>query len=621
MPCPSQRGLSIFNKTKAFMRNNRYSERGNSMFFLNGKCGAPTNPLNDFSGQTQSFCVKSFLVCGSAFLLLLLFSVGCNKSSSTPGAYFTDITEESGLDFQHDAAVDGSYFFPEVMGAGGGFLDYDSDGDLDIYLLNGQRHGSNKGAPLKNRLFQQDGSKFHDVTDKAFGSATTGYGMGMAVGDIDNDGDVDLYITNYGSDQLFRNNGNGTFTDISKQAGLHNPAWGTSATFLDFDRDSYLDLYVANYVIYDAAVICTDKAGRKDYCGPQGFRGEADRLYKNNKNGTFTDVSASSGIGNLSWKGLGVLSADFNNDMFPDIYVANDGEPAHLWVNQRNGTFQDLSMVLGAAVNAMGQAEAGMGITTGDADGDGDLDLFKTHLRDETNTFYRHMGELGFQDDTAISNLGPPSLPYTGFGTGFFDYDHDTDLDVVVVNGRVTRGPLLIQKEKPDYWDDYAEPNLLFENDGLGRFRNISDLAGKLTSDIKNSRGLAFGDVDNDGDLDLLVSTDGGRARLYRNDLNPKGRWLNVRVKAWNRDAIDAVVKTSVSGKSLKRLAQAGYSYLSSNDPRVHFGLGAAEKVDEIIVSWPDGTTEKFPGVEADQFITLEKGKGQSVADPKSGKN
>ncbi len=549
-----------------------------------------------------------FVIC------LLAICAGCNSSnSSSSKGYFTDITEKSGLKFVHDPAVDGSYFYPEVMSAGGGFLDYDNDGDLDIFLVNGQRHGTNQGGRLKNRLFRQGRlGNFDDVTEEAFGNAATGYGMGIAVGDLENDGDVDLYVTNFGPDQLFQNNGNGTFSDITKKAGINNPGWGSSAIFLDFDRDGFLDLYVANYVVFDPAVFCTDKVGRRDYCGPQGFRGEPDQLYRNNVNGTFTDVSLKSEIGKASWKGLGVLSADFNNDLYPDIYVANDGEPANLWVNQRDGTFKDLGMVLGAAVNALGQPEAGMGVASGDADGDADFDLFKTHLRNETNTFYRHMGQIGFQDDTAVSNLGPPSLPYTGFGTGFFDYDQDGDLDLAVVNGRVTRGPLLLQKNSPDYWDDYAEPNLLFENDGTGHYRNVSDLAGEFTSEIENSKGLSFGDIDNDGDIDLLITNGGGPARLHRNDVSSKGHWLIVRAKAWNRDAIGAVVSIHVSGQRIKRLVQPGYSYLSSNDPRAHFGLASATSVDEITVLWPDGKTEIFPGVKADQIVTVEKGKGKS---------
>jgi hypothetical protein len=546
--------------------------------------------------------------------LVLILHFGCRSGDSSPSkGYFTDITEKSGLNFVHDAAVDGSYFYPEIMSAGGGFLDYDNDGDLDIYLANGQRHGSNQGVPLKNRLYRQERSgDFADVTDEAFGNATTGYGMGIAVGDIENDGDVDLYVTNSGPDQLFQNNGNGTFTDITKRAGINNPGWGSSATFLDFNRDGFLDLYVVNYVVYDPAVTCTDKVGRKDYCGPQGFRGEPDQLYRNNGNGTFTDVSLQSEIGKPVWKGLGVVSADFNNDLYPDIYVANDGEPANLWINQKDGTFRDLGMVLGASVNALGQPEAGMGVATGDADGDADLDLFKTHLRNETNTFYRHMGEIGFQDDTAVSNLGSPSLPYTGFGTGFFDYDQDGDLDVAVANGRVTRGPLLVQQKSPGYWDDYAEPNLLFENEGTGHYRNVSDLAGKFTSDIENSRGLAFGDIDNDGDIDLLVTNGGAPARLFRNDVSSKGHWLIVRARAWNRDATGAVVSIQESGARKKRMVQPGYSYLSSNDPRAHFGLGSATSVEEITVVWPDGKTESFPGVKADQIVTVDKGKGKS---------
>jgi len=559
--------------------------------------------------------MKKLIRLGLYFVVLAAICCrpSAHKLDLEKSALFVDITDESKLNFVHDAAVDGSYMFPEVMGAGGAFLDYDNDGRLDIYVVNGQRHGSNNGSRLKNHLYHQekDGT-FRDVTEQAFGSAQTGYGMGAAAGDIDNDGRVDLFVTNYGSVQLFHNNGNGTFTDITKQAGISDSKWATSATFLDYDRDGFLDLYICNYVAYNPAVICTDKAGRKDYCGPQGFRAEPDMLFHNNGNGTFTDVSAQSGIAKLARKGLGVVTADFNQDGFVDIYVANDQEPNLLWVNNHDGTFQDLALPLGAAVNAMGQPEAGMGVTAGDADGDGNFEVFVTNLRDETNTLYHHIGQLGFRDDTGPSNLGPASLPFTGFGTGFFDFDNDGSLDVAVVNGRVIRGPLLTHNKQLQFWDDYSEPNLLFKNDGKGHFTNVSDKAGSFCSDIENSRGLIFGDIDNDGKIDLLVTNDGGPARLFHNNVPQKGHWLTVRVKGWTRDAIGASVVVTAAGKHYKQTANPGYSYLSSNDPRAHFGLGAATSVDEILVQWPDGTDEKFPGVKADQFITLEKGKGKT---------
>ena len=555
----------------------------------------------------------------ATIFILSSVAVGCSSSdhseernsTSPTGIAFTDITALSKLDFVHDPGLAGSYFMPESIGAGGAFLDYDNDGDLDIYLINGARHGTMKGeAPRpQNRLFRQENDgTFVDVTESSrLGDA--GYGMGVAVGDIDNDGDIDVYISNYGPDALYRNNGEGTFMDISKEAGIRNPEWGCSAVFFDYDLDGFLDIYVTNYVAYDTTAVCTDRAGRLDYCGPAGFAGVPDVLYRNNGNGRFTDVSIASGVASVSSKGLGVVTADMNGDVYPDVYVANDGEPNFLWINQHDGTFVNRALVSGAAVNALGRSEAGMGIALGDIDADEDLDLFLTHLRGESNTFYRNSGVYGFQDDTSPAGLAGSSMPLTGFGTGFFDYDHDGDLDLAVVNGRVTRGTLLTETRPPGHWDHYAEPNLLFENDGYGRFRNVSNPESAFCSELENSRGLAFGDVDNDGDTDLLVTTGGGRARLYRNDVMQKGHWLMIRAidPDVRRDAIGAQISIVIGEKRFIRLIAPGYSYLSSCDPRAHFGLGASSAVDEILVRWPDGKRERFPGVAADQIVTLKK--------------
>jgi hypothetical protein len=536
-------------------------------------------------------------------------------SESSSATFFTDVTDQVRLKFVHDPGVDGSYFMPESIGAGGAFLDYDNDGDLDIYLINGARHGNSVAnePPLKNRLFRQepDGT-FVDVTE-ASGLGDTGYGMGIAVGDIDNDGDVDVYVTNYGPDALYRNNGDGTFTDITTTAGIDNALWGCSAVFFDYNLDGFLDIYVTNYVAYHPSAVCMDRAGRPDYCGPDGFAGTPDVLYRNKGDETFQDVSVASGIARGMSKGLGVVSADFNGDHYPDLYVANDGEANHLWINQRDGTFQDQALLFGAALNQLAQAEAGMGIALGDLDNDDDFDLFITHLESESNTLYRNMAAHGFQDDSSPSGLAAISIPYTGFGTGFFDYDHDGDLDLAVANGRVTRGPLLTGNDPPGYWDDYAEPNFLFENDGLGRFHEISNKAPAFCRQVENSRGLAFGDVDNDGDIDLLVANEGGPARLFRNDVKQKGHWLIVRAidPALQRDAIGAKITVVAGGKRWHRLIAPGYGFLSSNDPRAHFGLGAAATVGQIIVLWPDGTQENFPGIKADQIITLKKGQAK----------
>jgi len=533
-----------------------------------------------------------------------------NKSTTVPAPVFREITNEKGIHFNQEPGVDGSYFMPESLGSGCALFDYDNDGRLDIFLINGGWHNNNQNRPpVKNRLYHQnaDGT-FTDVTDRS-GLAGSGYGMGVAIGDIDNDGFPDVYITNYGPDALYHNNGDGTFTDITKKAGIDNPDWGSSAAFLDYDRDGYLDLFVANYVAFDPQVTCMDKAGRQDYCGPKGFAGVPDKLYHNNGNGSFTDVSQQSGIGKAAGKGLGIFVFDQNHDGYPDIYVANDGEANFLWINQKNGTFQDQAGALGCAVNAAGQPEASMGVMGADVDNNQQMDLFMTHLRDEKNTFYRNDGASGFQDESWAVALAGPSLPFTGFGTGFFDFDNDGDLDVAVVNGRVTRGPLLVNKQKPSYWDYYAEPNFLFENDGTAHFKLVSDKAGSFASTVENSRALAFGDIDNDGRIDLLVTNEGGPARLYRNDTNHQNHWLLIRAfdPKLHRDAIGAEITVVSNGKKLLRLVQPAYSYLSSNDMRAHFGLGKASAVQEIDIRWPDGSLQKFPGVQADQVITVNK--------------
>ena len=536
----------------------------------------------------------------------LLSCVEHNKDEiASKPTIFTDITEESGVHFIHEPGVDGSYFMPESLGSGVALFDYDKDGDLDIYLINGNFRDNRR--TVYDRLYRQDANlKFTDVTG-ASGLNDPGYGMGVAIGDIDNDGDPDVYVTNYGSDSLYRNNNDGTFTNVTRPAGITNKEWGTSAAFVDYDRDGYLDLYVVNYVDFDPVITCMDRAGRQDYCGPKGFDGVADVLYHNNGNGTFTDVSERSGITKPPSKGLGVTIADFNGDGYMDIYVANDGEENFLWMNQKDGTFKDQGVSTGVAVNAMGQPEASMGVTTGDADGDLDLDLFMTHLREEQNTFYRNRGEEGYLDESVASGLAGVSIPFTGFGTGYFDYDNDGDLDLAVVNGRVTRGPMLVKKPKIEYWDAYAEPNFLFENDGTGKFIFINEAAGTFASTMENSRGLAFGDLDNDGDVDLVVANEGGRARVYRNDSGRNSNWLSIRALEFNRDAIGAEITITVNGRKMMRHVAPAYSYLSSNDPRVHFGLGSATHVDRIQLRWSDGAVQTFPGVSVNQIINLRK--------------
>ena len=558
----------------------------------------------------------------TTFLICIFFIGGCNVRKDNPSQYltskyFVDVTDQVKLNFVDKPGVDGSYFMPEIMGSGCAFLDYDNDGKLDIYLINSTRLNKKEGNNLllRNRLFHQEpNGEFKDVTLSS-GLGDLGYGMGVAVGDIDNDGYVDVYISNYGLDALYHNNGNGTFTDISRSAGISNPEWGCSVVFFDYNIDNYLDIYVANYVDYDSTAVCSDKSGRPDYCGPEGFSGVSDVLYRNNGDGTFTDVSKETRISSVRSKGLGVVSADFDNDFFPDLYVANDGEPNQLWINKQDGTFENQAFLLGAAVNELGHSEAGMGVGLGDFDNDSNFDLFVTHLGTESSTLYRNTGEYGFHDETSLVGLVGPTFPYTGFGTGFFDFDLDGDLDIAVVNGRVTRGLLLISDNSHGYWDDYAEPNFLFENNGLGRFQTINKELSGLDA-IENSRGIAFGDVDNDGDIDLLITNRGGAAKLYRNEVGTKGHWIIIRAidPKIQRDAIGAKITVLAGGKRMYRIVAPNSGYLSSNDPRVHFGLDSANEIDEIIVQWPDGSKQTISGVKTNQIIAIRKGQSELIS-------
>lgn len=566
-------------------------------------------------GRRIGLSLLALTVCGAG-LAAGLWLTGGSEPTSAP--WFVDVTDEAGLDFVHEAGAVGSYFMPQIMGSGAAFLDFDNDGLLDIYLL--QNGGPESGAA--NRLFRQTPDhRFIDVS-RGSGLDVAGYGMGVAVGDVNNDGWVDVAITEFGRTRLFLNRGDGTFREITTEAGLDNPLWSTSLSFIDFDRDGWLDLVVVNYVDYDPAHACTN-AGRHDYCHPRQFLPQVTRLYRNvsqtaQRGATgvrFQDVSLSSGIGRLPGPGLGVVCADFNGDGWPDIFVANDTQPNRLWINQKNGTFVDEAVARGVAYNAMGHSEAGMGVALGDVDGDGLFDLFVTHLTEETHTLWRQTPRGQFRDQTAFAHLAAPRWRGTGFGTVMGDFDHDGALDIAVVNGRVARSGGAAEPARETFWQAYAERNQLFANDGSGQFRDVSPTNPAFAGAAAVSRGLVIGDYDGDGALDLLVTTVAGRARLYRNVATSQGHWLTIRAydPALKRDAYGAEVTLESAGRRWVRPVHAGNSYLSSSEPRAHFGLGAASTVDRITVAWPDGVVEVFPGQPADRAITLRKGQGRKA--------
>jgi hypothetical protein len=567
-------------------------------------------------------------VAGSALLLLCL-TLGCGPSAPAtpagappPPPWFRDVTEESGIDFVHDAGPTGQYFLPQLMGSGAALFDFDNDGRLDAYLV--QNAGPDSGAT--NRLFHQepDGT-FRDVSAGS-GLDVAGHGMGVAIGDVNNDGLPDVLLTEYGRTRLFLNNGNGTFTDVTRESGLDSSAWGASASFFDYDRDGWLDLVVVNYVSYDPSRECAQSSGQRDFCVPHSFTGTVTRLFRNlgpkaqGKAGgvRFEDVTMSSGIGRVPGPGLGVYCADFDGDGWPDIFVANDAQPNRLWINQKDGTFKEEAARRGIAYDVMGKAAGNMGVAVGDVDGNGLFDVFVTHLTEENHTLWAQERPGQFRDRTAAAGLTNPGWHGTGFGTVLADFNHDGAPDLAIVNGRVSRGPGHGGDQLAPFWRPYAERNQLFANDGGGRFRDLSatDPFGALAA---VSRGLACGDVNGDGALDLLVTAVAGRARLYRNVAPKAGHWLMVRAvdPAHKRDAYGAVVTVSAGGHRWLSAVNPGHSYLCSNDVRAHFGLGPAERVDSIRVRWPDGDLreEVFAGGSVDRIVLLRRGEGQLVSE------
>ena len=561
-----------------------------------------SNPLSKRDSLDSCRCGWLALIIPiSIFLLTLTSPVALPIESPI---HFTDVTDIAGIRFRHTDGAAGEFHLPETLGAGGAFLDYDNDGDLDLYLVN-------SAAP--SRLSRNNGNgTFTDVTASAGVDNQGSYGHGVACGDYDNDGYVDIYVTNFEANRLYHNNGNGTFTDVTTKSGTGDTRWSSSATFFDYNSDGDLDLYVVNYLNYklngsysacfeNAAFGATEKV--RGYCHPKHFEGAPDSLYRNNGDGTFTDVTEAANIrdpgGMFLGKGLGVVAADFDADGNPDLYVANDDTPNYLFYNKGDGTFAEIAILTGCAYSADGVAQAGMGVDAGDYNSDGFLDLFVTNFSYETNTLYRNNGDGTFTDVSYKARLGEESYLSLGFGTGFFDADNDGHLDIFIANGHI-----FPNVERTTDVLSYKQPNQLFWNQGDGTFSEI-----QFDKQPTVSRGTLFGDYDNDGDTDLLITQLNGKVALLRNESKTPNNWLRLKLIGTrsNRDGIGAHITLTIGSESRMREVRTGSSYLSSNDPRVLVGVGEHDVVDKLEIRWQSGVVQVLENLTVNQeFVVTE---------------
>lgn len=563
------------------------------------------------------------VVCG-ILLLLILWSEALRADSPR----FVDVTASSGIDFRHVHGGTGKKYFVETMGSGVAFLDYNNDGWLDVFAVNGGTLPGYAGPPPRNRLYRNaGGGVFSDVTRFA-GVGETAYGMGVCAGDFDNDGYDDLYVTCYGPNSLFRNHGDGTFRDVAAPAGVSGDAvWSVGCSFLDVDSDGLLDLYVANYVDYAidsperrlrpyASRSASPSDGERFYPHPDNFKGAADRLYRNNGNGTFTDVTERAGVLNPGGKGMGMACADVDGDNAPDIFVANDMTPNFLFLNRGDGRFVDRGLLSGLGYSGSGDLQSSMGADFGDFNRDGRLDLAVTNFRLEGAGLYRNEGAGLFTDISSISGIRPPTIPHVGWGIGFLDYDNDGWPDLLMVHGHVLDNAHRVGSV-------YKQPAILFRNTGDGRFVDVTRDVEDGLSIPQPGRGAAFGDYDNDGDVDVFVLSVNGAGRLLRNDAGNGSRWLRVKLvgaarehsvgstgapSLSNRNGIGARVTVWAGGRPQVGEVRSGSSYLSQNDFRLHFGLGQAPTVDSLKVRWPGGAVDWVRSISVDREIVVREG-------------
>ena len=567
------------------------------------------------SASVRTAPVYAAVICAAATSAAVQ---GQRPAPQSPSVQFSNGAAAAGIDFIHTNGASAEKYLVETMGSGAALLDIDEDGFLDLFLVDGGVAVGRSGA--RHRLYRNlQHGRFEDVTAKS-GIRHAGYGMGACAGDVDNDGRIDLYVTNYAANTLYRNTGGGVFTDVTRAAGVGLASWSTSCAFVDVDRDGDLDLFVANYldVPRDRSQFCGDPQRRiRVYCHPLNHPGLASVLYRNDGKGVFTDASADAGIAAHVGNGLGVAVGDYDDDGWPDIFVANDAVPNFLFHNESRGRFREVALPAGVAVGRDGRPRAGMGTEFGDYNGDGRLDLVVTNHEFETHSLFRNDGGGIFADATVESGLGPPTLPYVGFGVAFFDADHDADLDLSIVNGHVIDNTAMFRTGST-----HAQPKLLFRNTSgrpagpegpalLRRFEDIGRQAGRGFAAPGVGRTLITGDLDNDGDIDLVTTNNGGAPELLING-GSRGHALIVRLagSSNNRDAIGARVTASAGGRTQLREVKSGSSYLGQGDLRVHFGLGDASRVDRLEIRWPGAAVETVNDIAAGQIVTITQGRG-----------
>ena len=559
--------------------------------------------------QRRNSAINTFILL--SIVVVLWYATPLSARADT-GIQFVDVTQEAGIRWQHTDGRSGQKYFMETLGSGAAFFDYDADGDPDLYFVN--------GAPLPgyvaqevpiNCLYRNNGDgTFTDVTEKA-GVGDTGYGHGCAVGDYNNDGKLDLYVTNYGTNRLYRNNGDGTFTDVANIAGVTEPRWSSSCAFADYDRDGNLDLYVVNYIVFDIDEnpwCGLKEKGIRAYCEPDNFPAQSDTLFRNNGDGTFTDVTKSAGIYNTTGKGLGVVWGDYNNDGVPDIYVANDSTENFFYHNNGDGTFEEVGFMIGVALSENGAAENGMGTAFGDWNNDGWLDLTVTNYAQQTNTLYHNDADGFFTDATATTKTAQLTYPYLGWATAFIDYDNDGYQDLFVANGHLHENLAELGQQ-----GTYGQRNLLFRNNHNGTFTEVSETLGPSMKLEDVSRGATFADYDSDGDIDIVVTNSNTAPRLLRNDGGNQKNWLRIRLVATQgtTDAMGARVKITTGDLTQTREVRSGDGYLSQRDLTLHFGVADYAQIDSVEIQWQSGAKQLIKSVPANQVLSLEESENE----------